>query len=148
MQNSRIALNRPNLIFILIITALITLLLSGLVVTGCGKKGPPEIIKKSVEALKPVKNLKYQIQGSNILLQWEANYKQKIDGFGIFMAKQNIKECQGCPVVFERIDYLPSELNQYQKELKKGYRYFFKIKTLGANNIKSRDSETVEIEFE
>ncbi|MDX2440494.1 MAG: hypothetical protein QNK40_08075 [Desulfobacterales bacterium] len=132
-----------NLVFTLLVFGA---LLFGLVFSGCGKKCPPEIIKKSVKKLAPV-NLKYQIQGSNILLQWKSDYQQKIDGFGIFMAKQNIKECQGCPVVFERIDYLPPELNQYKKELKKGYRYFFKIKTVSTNNISSKDSETVEIEF-
>lgn len=143
MRNYRTSLNLLNFIFILLI---FILLLSGFIFTGCGKKGPPEIIKKSVIKLAPV-NLKYQIQGSNILLQWKPDYQQKIDGFGIFMAKQNIKECQGCPVVFERIDYLPPELNQYKKELKKGYKYFFKIKTVSTNNINSNDSETVEIEF-
>ena len=123
------------------------LLLSGLIFSGCGQKGPPEIIEKIQVKLKPVKNLNYQIKDSSILLKWESNYKQNISGFGIFMAKQNIKKCQGCPVVFNRIDFISPDLNEYQKELEKGYRYFFKIKTSGVDDIKSKSSETIKIDF-
>lgn len=127
---------------------ILALLLPGLFISSCGKKGPPEMIRKSQEQLKPVQNIEYQIQDNNILLKWKADYKQPIQGFEVFMAKQDIKKCQGCPLVFIKIDFLSLDVTQYQKELIKGYRYFFKIITLSANNIKSSDSETIKIEFE
>ena len=131
-----------------LLSLFLILLFSGLILSGCGKKGPPEIIGKSVEKLKPVENLTHQINGNSALLKWEANYKQSIDGFEIYMAKQNIQECKECPVVFVKIDYLSSDHSQYQKkQLKKGYRYFFKIITLGVNDIKSIDSAIIKFEF-
>ena len=145
MENYIKIIRKFSLFFVLFIFGL---LLSGLVSTGCGKKGPPEMIEKAQEKLKPVKNLSYQIQTSTILLKWESDYKQTIAGFEIFMAKQNIKKCQGCPVVFIKIDSLSSDANKYQKELEIGNRYFFKIVTIGAKDIKSIDSETIKIEFE
>ncbi|MCK5542937.1 MAG: hypothetical protein KAI40_09615 [Desulfobacterales bacterium] len=145
MKNHIKTFKKFNLCLDLLIFAL---LLSGLLFFSCGKKGPPEMIKNVQEKLRPVENIRYQIQDNNILLKWESNYKQTIEGFEIFMAKQDIKKCQGCPVVFIKIDFLSSDANQYQKELKKGYRYFFKIITSGAKDIKSIDSETIKIEFE
>lgn len=134
-----------NLGFILLVSVFF---FSGFVFSGCGKKGPPEMIEKSVKILKPVDNINYQIKDSQIVLKWDSDYKQAIEGFEIFMAKQNIKECQGCPVVFVRIDSVADDVNYYEKELIKGYRYFFKIITSGTNDIKSSDSEIVKIEFE
>ncbi len=145
MKTSIITTNRItlNCIFALILF----FLMMGFVISGCGKKGPPEMIEKAQKNLKPVYNLSYEIQDNNILLKWESNYKKTIEGFEIFMAKQNIQKCQRCPVVFIKIDFLSSDLNQYKKELKQGYRYFFKILTLGENNMKSLDSETIKIEL-
>ena len=144
MVNPKIASKFSNLIFILFLFCL----MAGLVFTGCGKKGPPDMIGKSQDKLKPVQNFQYTIKGSTILLKWQSDYKQAIDGFDIFIAKQNIKKCQGCPVVFIKTDFISFGVNQYQKELKRGYRYFFKVITVGANNYKSDDSETIKIEFE
>jgi hypothetical protein len=126
----------------------IALLVFGVVLSGCGKKGPPEMIEKSQEIIKPVENLKYQVSNNNILLSWESNYKTAINGFEMFMAKQDIEKCKGCPVVFIKIDFLSPDVNEYQKDLKKGYRYFFKIVTTVRDNIKSKDSETIKIEFQ
>ena len=145
MENYIKIIRKFSLFFVLFIFGL---LLFGLVFTGCGKKGPPEMIEKAQAKLKPVNNFSYQIQTSTILLKWESDYKQTIAGFEIFMAKQNIKKCQGCPVVFIKIDSLSSDANKYQKELENGNRYFFKIVTIGAKDIKSIDSETIKIEFE
>jgi hypothetical protein len=144
MKNHTKIFKKPILFFIFFISAI---LLSGFFISGCGKKGPPKMIRKSLELLKPVQNIEYQIHKNNIVLKWESNYKKAIDGFEIFMAKQDIKKCQGCPVVFIKIDFLSPGKTRYQKELKQGNRYFFKIITSGANNIKSSDSETIKIEF-
>ncbi|MCK5310706.1 MAG: hypothetical protein KAJ62_01265 [Desulfobacteraceae bacterium] len=145
MKNIKKTFKIVNIVFILLV---FVLFLSVLIFSGCGKKGPPEMIEKSQEKLKPIENFQYQIKDGNVLLTWESNYKLAIDGFDMYMAKQNIKKCQGCPVVFIKIDFLAPNVNKYQKDLKQGYRYFFKIITSGANNIKSNDSETIKIEFE
>ena len=135
-----------------VICLFVIFLLVGFVIPGCGKKGPPEMIKKAEDKLKSVENLTYKIQADNIVLAWEANYNKNemksIDGFEIFMAKQNIKKCQGCPKVFQRVDLLPSDQNQYQAKLDKGYRYFFKVRTVTVDNIKSDYAETDEIQFD
>ena len=145
MKNNNQIFKIVNLGFILLV---FVLFFSGFVFSGCGKKGPPKMIEKSEKKLQSVDNINYQIKGSQIVLKWESDYKQAIEGFEIFMARQNIKKCQGCPVVYVRIDSVADDVNQDEKELKKGYRYFFKIITSGTNNIKSSDSEIVKIEFE
>jgi hypothetical protein len=144
MVNSKTASKFSNLIFILSLFCL----MAGVVLTGCGKKRPPEMIEKSHEKIKPVQNFQYSVKGSTIQLKWESDYKQAIEGFDIFIAKQNIKKCQGCPVVFIKTDFISFDVNQYQKELEQGYRYFFKVITVSANNYKSGDSEIIKIEFE
>ncbi|MCK5096663.1 MAG: hypothetical protein KAR45_01090 [Desulfobacteraceae bacterium] len=145
MKNNKKTFKIANIVFILLV---FVLFLSGLVFSSCGKKGPPEMIEKSQEKIKSVENFQYQIEDSNVLLTWESNYKQSIAGFDLFMAKQNIKKCQECPVVFIKIEFISPDVKQYQREFKKGYRYFFKIITLGGDNIKSSDSEIIKIEFE
>jgi len=136
--------DRLNSTFILL---LLVLILPGIFTIGCGKKGPPEMIERSQEKLKPVENLEYQVNGNIVQLTWKSNYTKPVEGFEIYIAKQNIEKCQGCPQVFVKTDFVKSGVNEYKKELVKGHRYFIKIITSGIDDIKSSDSETIKVEF-
>ncbi len=133
-----------NLISVLLLFPLIT----GFVLSGCGKKGPPRMMDKRADTIDAVRNFTWRLQDNNLILRWSVDKKQLIAGFEIHMARQNIKKCLGCPVVFIKTDTVSSDFNQYKTELERGYRYYFKIITLGINSIRSNDSEIIKVEFD
>jgi predicted small lipoprotein YifL len=119
-----------------------------MIFSACGKKGPPEMIEKSKEQIKAVHNFKYKINKDYILLKWDSdNQHGNVEGFDIFMAKQNIKKCKECPVTYIKIDSVPWSVKEYKKKLEQGTRYFFKIISFGIGNNTSPDSKIIQIEY-
>jgi predicted small lipoprotein YifL len=127
-----------------------------LVFAGCGTKGPPlpPVIKgQNISApfdLKhtPVKNVK-----NVITLSW--NHKTdketaaiKPEVFDIYMAKKTFKECTNCPFKFNKIGSVPIYTREFVFELKKGFKYYFRVQAVGEDNMKSKYSKTVQIDNE
>ena len=124
----------------------------GFMAAACGKKAPPLPPLKNTGILNPPANLKTELNGTRMTLKWsyEAASKSspKPEGFEIFSAVKAPEDCQGCPFAFKSVGVVPLPDLQYQQELLPGYRYYFRIQTLGPDNRKSQDSDTIMTELD
>jgi hypothetical protein len=123
-----------------------------LVLSGCGKKGaplPPEI--KGEGILAPF-DLQSDLNTTSITLSWKHETDKntaiiKPESFDIFMAKKTFKECSDCPFKFNKIGSAAMPSMEFNFELKKGFKYYFRVQAIGEDNIKSPYSNTIQVEF-
>jgi len=124
--------------------------------SGCGTKGPPlpPVIKgDNISAPFDLKYTLVQNVKNIITLSWNHEIDKetaavKPESFDIYMAQKTFKECTGCPFKFSKIGTVPVYTREFVFELKKGFKYYFRVQAVGEDNMKSKYSKTVQIDNE
>jgi len=144
-------------------TLTILILLScALGVSGCGKKGPP--VAPQEKPIPAVNDLNGHRQADRVVLSWHLpaglNHRTvPLEGFRVYRSKQplDMERCQGCPLIFERVAFIPfdgTQTNgpgtapiQYAETIEKGHRYIYKVVGLRSKAAESGSSNLVEIVY-
>ena len=121
---------------------------------GCGKKGPPvPPTKNAADIPAAPTGLKYTLKDRDLTLSWTyaslQNQEQEstVEGFEVFMATKPLAGCQGCPFVFKSLGVVPMPRKSFVYKLDQDLHYYFRVQALGRDNIKSKVSDTLYIEF-
>jgi len=142
---------------------ILILLVSAWGISGCGKKGPP--VAPQAKPTPAVNDLKGYREGGQVVLSWrlpaDINHQTlELDGFQVYRSKQSLhmEACEGCPLIFERVATIPldgvltsgpdSSPFQYTATIEKGYRYIYKVVSLGSMASESDSSNLVEVVYE
>ncbi len=121
--------------------------------SGCGKKGPPVPPTKDVDIPAAPTDLKYTLKDRDMTLTWtcaslqDQEHGPKVEGFEVFMATKPLDGCQGCPFMFKSLGVVPMPRKSFIYTLDQELHYYFRVRTLGHDDIKSKVSETLYIEF-
>ena len=138
-----------------------TWMASALILSGCGKKAPPE--PPSGDRPPRVIDLAYSISENTIQLSWTIPKTSEkagtpATGFLIYRSKQSSVEadCPNCPVRFLEIGdvLVRSELSEkpapsvtFVQALEPGYRYFYKVKAYDDNGVAGKDSNVIDFRY-
>ena len=120
---------------------------------GCGRKGPPVPPIKDGDIPAAPTGLKYTLKVRDLTLSWTcASLKDqeqgpKVEGFEVFMATKPLDGCEGCPFTFKSLGVVPMPQKRFVYTLDQDLHYYFRVQTLGHDNIKSKVSDTLYIEF-
>ena len=120
---------------------------------GCGKKGPPVPPTKDADIPAAPTDLKYTIKDRDLTLSWTCASLQNqeqgptVEGFEVFMATKPLAGCQGCPFIFKSLGVVSMPRKSFVYTLDQDLHYYFRVQTLGRDNIKSKVSDTLYIEF-
>ena len=119
---------------------------------GCGMKLPPLPPDIKGQAIAAPFDLKYTLGEKGIELSWKhATDKEtanvKPEGFDIFMAQKTFDACEGCPFVFKKVGFVSMPARHFVKDIKKGFKYYFRVQATGRDNMKSEFSKTVQLEY-
>lgn len=141
----------------LLLCLFLVLLGAGILFTapGCGKKGPPvPPTKDDGDDQIPAAptDLKYTLKGRDLTLTWtcaslnDQKHGSKVEGFEVFMATKPLDGCQGCPFMFKSLGVVSMPRKNFIYTLDQDLHYYFRVRTLGHDDIKSKVSETLYIE--
>ena len=121
---------------------------------GCGRKMSP--IAPGAYAPPAVKNLTFELQEETLTLYWpmpvvRSPKESPAVGFKILRARQTASEaeCRTCSVRYEVAGEVrsagqdPSGRMQFQDRLEPGYTYRYKIVSISADGLESRESAVV-----
>lgn len=116
---------------------LVVLVVLMVVLSACGKKGPPvpltHIAPPEVEELLLVR------EGNTAILQWRVpawkqNDKDALAGFYVYQSAETLSgadDCPDCPMKYEKIADIrikeAASAGRYEVRLENGFRYFFKV---------------------
>lgn len=120
---------------------------------GCGKKGPPVSPTKDGEIPAAPTGLKYTLKDRDLTLSWTCASLQNqeqgptVEGFEVFMATKPLNGCQGCPFMFKSLGVVSMPRKSFVYTLDQDLHYYFRVQTLGRDNIESKVSDTLYIEF-
>ncbi|NWH04616.1 hypothetical protein [Desulfobacter latus] len=121
---------------------------------GCGKKGPPvPPTKNAADIPAAPTGLKYTLKDRDLTLSWrcaslpDQAQEPRVEGFEVFMATKPLAGCQGCPFIFKSLGVVPMPRKSFVYTLDQDLHYYFRVQTLGRDNIKSKVSDTLYIEF-
>jgi hypothetical protein len=138
-----------------------TWVVSALMISGCGKKAPPE--PPSGNRPPKVSDLAYSISENTIKLSWTIpqtsdKAKSRVTGFLIYHSKQTSIEsdCPNCPIYFTKIgDVLvrdkvtgangPSV--EFAQTIEPGYRYLYKVKAYDRDGVTGKDSNLIDFVY-
>jgi len=133
-----------------------------LLAAGCGRKAPP---RPPGEAAAPAAavSLNGNVSGGSVFLRWTLVEGPGAEtaataGFYVYRSRRGLTaaDCPGCPVLFERIAAIARQNGgsagsagpfEYQEELEKGYRYFYKVGTYLPSGADGAESNTIEFEY-
>lgn len=117
---------------------------------SCGRKGPP--IAPGIPDLSPVTGISYKIEENRVKISWDKPGKENesiLTGYVVHRSRTGIGEenCDGCPVLFQRIAELGKGSTSYDEPLEKGNNYIYKIVAVSEYGSISPDSKFVKFEF-
>jgi hypothetical protein len=122
-----------------------------LVFSGCGKKGLPLAPQIKGQGIAAPFDLKYSPGDKESILSWNHRVDSetaslKPEGFEIFMAKKTFEACMGCPFEFKNIGFVPMPLKEFIVQREKGFKYYFRVRATGDDNMRSAYSKTVQFD--
>ena len=148
-----------HLVLLTLVSA--TWMASVFMLTGCGKKAPPE--PPSGNRPPRVVDLAYSISENTIKLSWTIpktsdKAKSPATGFLIYRSKQSSVEadCPNCPIQFmETGDVLvrtdvsgkPAPSVTFVQALEPGYRYLYKVKAYDDSGVAGKDSNLIDFKY-
>ncbi len=128
-----------------------------LVSQGCGRKGPP--VAPHLQAPVAVKDLSAKVVDCTVELGWTvppASEAAWPDGYRIYRARLGVEDCEGCPMLFQRIGDVslhetarpasgsPWAL-KWKDEVVAGFRYVYKVSAYGDGQREGVDSNLVNV---
>ena len=134
-----------------ILVSIILICLGITITMGCGKKGPPLPPLKDGNVLAQPINLSYTVEGKQVTLTWNhktdpENAKLEPEGFEVFLATKSLDGCEGCPFIFKSIGIVSMPETEYNYTMDEDLHYYFRVQALGADGMKSTQSDTLYIE--
>lgn len=127
-------------------------------VTGCGKKGPP-VLPGQVPS-PAAGDLAVQIRGGELLLTWSLSDTpprgSRPSSYIVYRFRTLTADpfCADCPLLFKRVaevpvpgDAAPGARLQHTEALVSGYRYFFKVAGQGPSGAVGADSNVVDFTY-
>lgn len=135
------------------------LLLAVAVIAGCGRKTMP-LPPQSVVPV-PVSDLSYALDENGLSLSWSMPVKlvngddlDRIEAFQVFRAMVPLADyCPGCPLPFELFatvaggetagDKAGFAARYHERDLRPGFRYFYKVRPSAGRWFVGRDSELI-----
>lgn len=132
---------------LLVLCALLTLALM-----GCGQKGPPLPPEVMGQKISEPYDLKLTYKENTVFLTWShrvdsTDAQIKPESFDVFMAQKTFDACEDCPFQFKLASSVPVRKKQLIIQVKKGYKYYFRIQAIGKDNLKSSYSKTIQFEY-
>jgi hypothetical protein len=139
-------LNKYFIFLIFMGTALI------LLVPSCGKKTLPIPPVKDGNFLAVPKDLAFTLEKGQLTLTWAhtidpVNAKLSPEAFEVFMAVKDAEACEGCPFVFDSVGMIPMPDMVYQQSLEPGFHYYFRVRAIGKEEMRSDHSKTIYVDF-
>ncbi len=121
-----------------------------LAISACGYKGPPLPPLAKTRVLSPPVDLTYDLSDDTAVLSWR-HEPDPADGlspvsFEVSTAVRVPGECEGCPLVFTVADTVAMPEMSCSQTVEPGRRYYFRVRAIGENNVKSDFSPTILIE--
>ena len=119
---------------------------------GCGKKGPPIAPEIKGYKIAAPYNLKYIANNQEITLSWQHKIDKenaiiKPEAYEVFMAQKTFEDCDGCPFKFQLKELVSMPYMTCSIKLNKGYKYYFRVRAIDDDNMKSEYSKTVQFEY-
>jgi len=125
-------------------------------VSACGKKGPPTPL--TYVAPPVVANLQLTLEDNMMTLQWpipelKENDENVLAGFYVYRSQIALSDtrCEDCPVRFKkaadiRIDNNKSK-GSYAESAEEGFRYSFKVSAYSDSGYEGETSDTVTMDY-
>ncbi|MEJ2428559.1 MAG: hypothetical protein P8075_06525 [Deltaproteobacteria bacterium] len=118
----------------------------GLLVGGCGKKGPPSPPRQ--EELPKVKNLQAVVVNRGVKLTWSIGSRDDIvTGFNVYRSKAQpeISDCPGCEKVFDAVSTIRVKAGETRFQLVDRHvegkgRFYYKVTPFDQHNRPGPDS--------
>lgn len=125
----------------------ILLLVVVILAPACGKKGPPLPPIKDGNFMAVPGNIALSLDKDQLTLTWThtidpVNAKLAPEAFEVYMAKKGPEACEGCPFVFEAVGVVPMPDMVYRRKIAPGFLYYFRVRAIGKDEIKSDYSKT------
>lgn len=130
-----------------------------LMITGCGKKGPP--IAPRIEPPASVNDLHGSAEEDILLLTWTIPERSSgVEGFIVYRSRTPVSEpeCTTCPVLYERVIDIPllekdpedlkDRTMTHTEVLERGYRYIYKVNPYMEGGRIGKDSNYFKMTFE
>ena len=119
---------------------------------SCGKKGPPIPPVKSGNVLAAPVNLVASLEENRLTLTWThtidpVTAKLSPEAFEVFMAAKDAAACEGCPFVFKSMGVISMPDMAYHGSLTPGFHYYFRVKAIGKDEMRSGYSKTIYVDF-
>jgi hypothetical protein len=142
-------------IFPLLRLLLLTTAALGLLVSGCGVKGPPR--PPQTVPPPPVTDLQGRVAEDRAILTWTppgraSRRVMAVTGFRVYRARSALSQsaCENCPLVFEQAAELTpgspaGSPMRFSEVLQPGYRYTYKVVGYGDGDDRFEDSNLVEL---
>lgn len=134
-----------------LLLVLAVIMVTGLGLVGCGKKGPPLVPLNKGNILSAPAGLAYTLKDNRALLTWThavdpeiANIR--VEGFEVFVATKDTDGCEGCPFIFKSAGIVPMPKMSLTYDLKSNLKYYFRVQAMGSSDIKSKFSKTLSID--
>lgn len=135
------------------LAALALALTLSIVLTACGKKGPPLPPLTDGNTIARPEQLAYTRDGSQVILTWTHRTDPETagippDAFEVSLATVDAAGCEGCPFIFRTVGTVAMPEQSFRYDLAPGVRHYFRIRALGQDDLKSGYSETLYIDLE
>jgi hypothetical protein len=130
------------------------LVLVGLPITGCGKKGPP--VAPHSLPLTQVNDLQGALIQDTVRLTWR-HVPENADAVGYIVLRAQSAvdqpQCPKCPLVFQKVGTVPVHRPQRNKphemafvqEVAEGFRYTYSVRSYASSGAQGPDSNLVVI---
>lgn len=128
------------------------LILFLILVSGCGKKGPPLLPAK--EMLAPPTELVLTLEGNMATLTWlhmdKGDAAPSFAGFEIDEATRDISPdaCKGCPLQFKPLDTVDARTFRYTVMIEPQFIYYYRVRAYTDDKLFSNSSSTVQVRIE
>jgi hypothetical protein len=123
--------------------------------TACGKKGPPH--PSGYHAPPAVEDLRHQIIGDKLMLEWTVPGFRKaksydIEGAKVYRFKTAVKNavCRDCPLSLSLAAKIPFKSPQmsYSELLEKGYQYAYQVVLYDTTDQEGEESNIIDFRYE
>ena len=134
---------------------LVSVLLAGGVLAGCGRKLPPSPPQQFMPPV--VADLAFRLEENRVTLSWTVPQLQKDQpapaGFRIFRARQVSAEtdCSSCKLEFGQTGDVTSKGKKpgsplhFSETLPPGYKYVYKVVAYDAKGFDGKESKSIEV---